>query len=134
MKAIRIVALGVALVAGGASLSIVSAQGGPPPQGGAPRGGRGPSLFVGIDLSDAQKAKQAEIQSKYQPEMQKIRADMQAEGADRSTLMKASMDVRAKQNVELRAILTPEQQLVFDKNVADAKVAMEARMKGPPSI
>lgn len=133
MKAIRIAALGVALIAGSASLSVVQAQaGGAPQQGGGGRGGRGPNMLVGIELTEAQKAKQTEITAKYMPDMQKIRADMQAEGADRAALMKKSAELTEKRNAEVRAILTPEQQAVFDKNVKDAA---EARAKmAPPAL
>ena len=54
MKAIRIAALAVALIAGSASLSVVQAQaGGAPQQGGGGRGGRGPNMLVGIELTEA---------------------------------------------------------------------------------
>ena len=127
MKAIRIVVLGLALMAGSTA---AYAQGG---GGGGGRGpGRGPNVLTGIELTDAQKAKQTEIMAKYMPDMQKMQADMQAEGADRPALMKKRMELNEKRNTEVRAILTPEQQAVFDKNVKDAA---EARAKmAPPAL
>ncbi|MEP6618717.1 MAG: Spy/CpxP family protein refolding chaperone [bacterium] len=124
MKALRIAALGLALMVGSTA---AYAQGG---GGGGGRGaGRGPNVMAGIELTDAQKAKQGEIMAKYMPDMQKLRADMQAEGADRPALMKKQMEMTEKRNAEVRAILTPEQQAVFDKNVKDAA---EARAKMAP--
>lgn len=127
MKAIRIVVLGLALMAGSTA---AYAQGG---GGGGGRGpGRGPNVMTGIELTDAQKTKQTEIMAKYMPDMQKMQADMQAEGADRPALMKKRMELNEKRNTEVRAILTPEQQAVFDKNVKDAA---EARAKmAPPAL
>src|ERR671921_344972 len=84
MKAIRIAALGVALLA--ASTAVAGAQAATlsPTQQGGPGGGRGGfnRSLNGIELTDAQKAKVAEIQAKYQPEMQAIRESMQG-GGDR---------------------------------------------------
>ena len=127
MKAIRIVVLGLALMAGSTA---AYAQGG---GGGGGRGpGRGPNVMTGIELTDAQKTKQTEIMAKYMPDMQKMRVDMQAEGADRPALMKQQMELSERRNAEVRAILTPEQQAVFDKNVKDAA---EARAKmAPPAL
>ena len=75
MKAIRIAALGVALLAG--STAVAGAQASPqaPTQQGGPGGGRGGfnRTLNGIELTDAQKAKVAEINAKYQPELQAIR-------------------------------------------------------------
>jgi Spy/CpxP family protein refolding chaperone len=38
------------------------------------------------------------------------------------------MQLMQQQNAAIRAVLTPDQQTVFDKNVAD----MQARMRRPP--
>jgi hypothetical protein len=119
MKALRIAALGVALVIGGAV--VAQAQG-----GGGGRGGRGNMMMMGIDstLSADQKAKYAEITAKYAPEQQAIR-DMMA--TDREGAMKKRMELSGKMNPEIRAILSKEQQVTFDKNLAD----MAARMAAP---
>jgi Spy/CpxP family protein refolding chaperone len=39
-------------------------------------------------------------------------------------------DLQAKQTAELRAILTADQQAVFDKNLATMKERMDARKNG----
>ena len=119
MKAVRIAALGVALVIG--SATVASAQ----QQQGAP--GRRPNmLMVGIDssLTADQKAKIDEIQKKYQPEMP-TRDMMQA---DREGAMKKRQEVMAKMNPEIRGVLTKEQQAIFDKNLEEmAKRAAQPR-------
>ncbi len=131
MKALRIAALGAALLIGGATLA--QAQAGGTQQQGDRRGGRNAELN-GIELTDAQKVQLEAIQKKYQPEMMSIRNDMM-NGGDRAELMKKAADLREKSAKDIRAILTPDQQVVFDKNLAEQRARMEERMKqAPPSI
>jgi len=131
MRALRVAALGAALLIGGATL--VQAQAGGTQQQGDRRGGRNMELN-GIELTDAQKVQLEAIQKKYQPEMMSIRNDMM-NGGDRAELMKKAADLREKSAKDIRAILTPDQQVVFDKNLAEQRARMEERMKqAPPSI
>jgi Spy/CpxP family protein refolding chaperone len=130
MKVLRIAALGAALVLG-MSVS-ASAQGGG--GGGGGRGaGRGNMLMVGIDstLSPDQKAKLAEITAKYAPEQQAIR-DLQA--TDREGAMKKRTELAGKMNPEIRAILSKEQQAIFDKNLEDQAKRMAAPRPAPPTL
>ena len=120
MKAIRIAALVAALLIGGAA--IASAQGAMQ-QGGQ---GRRNMQLDGIELTDAQKAKLEEIQKKYQPEMMALRSEFQ-NGGDRAELMKKSVALRDRSSAEIRAILTADQQVVFDKHTAEMKARMEQR-------
>jgi len=126
MKAFRIAALGVALLAGGTA--IAGAQNAAPPapsqQGGPGMGRRGNQTLNGIELTDAQKAKVAEIQAKYQPDMQSIRESMQ-NGGDRAEAFQKMSALRDKMTPEIRAVLTPAQQAIYDKNVAEQKARME---------
>jgi Spy/CpxP family protein refolding chaperone len=125
MKAIRIAALVAVLLVGGAA--IASAQGAMQ-QGGQ---GRRNVQLDGIELTDAQKVKLDEIQKKYQPEMTALRADM-LNGGDRAELMKKGVALREKSSAEIRAILTPDQQVVFDKHTADMKSRMEQAQRQAP--
>ena len=130
-KALRMAALGAALLVGSATL--VQAQAGGAQQQGERRGGRNMELN-GIELTDAQKVQLEAIQKKYQPEMMSIRNDMM-NGGDRAELMKKAADLREKSAKDIRAILTPDQQVVFDKNLAEQRARMEERRKqAPPSI
>ncbi len=124
MKAIRIVALVAALLLGGAVLA--SAQGAMQ-QGGQ---GRRNMQLDGIELTDAQKAKLEEIQKKYQPEMTALRSEFQS-GGDRAVLMKKSAALRDRSSAEIRAILTPDQQAVFDKHTTEMKARMEQAQRQP---
>jgi Spy/CpxP family protein refolding chaperone len=129
-KALRMVALGASLLIGGATLA--QAQAGAQQQG-ERRGGRNMELN-GIELTDAQKAKLEAIQKKYQPEMMALRNEMM-NGGDRAALMKKAGDLREKQAKEIRPILTPDQQAVFDKNLAEQRARLQQRQQqGPPSL
>ena len=131
MKAIRIAALGVALLAG--STAVAGAQASPqaPTQQGGPGGGRGGfnRTLNGIELTDAQKAKVAEINAKYQPELQAVRESMQG-GGDRAEAMKKMQEINDKRNPEIRAVLTADQQVIYDKNLAEQKARMEQMRQG----
>jgi Spy/CpxP family protein refolding chaperone len=131
MKAIRIAMLAFALCAVSASVASAQAQG-DPQQGGMRRGGgMGGMLLKDITLTDAQKEQAKTIREKYLPQLMEIRKSVQATGAPPDDATRAKMtDLQTKQTAELRAILTADQQVVFDKNLADMKAAMEARRNG----
>ena len=113
MKALRIAALGFALVIGTATMASAQQQ-----QGAPGRGARPDARMIGIDttLTADQKTKLEEISKKYQPDMQAARELMQT---DREAGMKKRAELQAKQNPEIRAVLTKEQQAIFDKNLEE---------------
>ena len=127
MKALRIAALSAVLLIGAAAMAKAQAQ-----QGGQ-MGGRRNMQMNGIELTDAQKAKREEIQKKYEPEMMTLR-DQMMNGGDRMELRKKFMALQDKAGAEIRAILTPDQQVVWDKNMAELKARVEqAQRQAPPS-
>jgi Spy/CpxP family protein refolding chaperone len=129
--ALRLAALGAALLIGGATLAQAQAAGAQ--QQGERRGGRNMELN-GIELTDAQKVQLDAIQKKYQPEMMSLRNEMM-NGGDRAALMKKAADLREKSAKDIRAILTPDQQVVFDKNLAEQRArAQQRQQQGPPSL
>ncbi len=131
MKAIRIAALGVALLAGSTAVAGAQAATQAPTQQGGPGGGRGGfnRSLSGIELTEAQKAKVAEIQAKSQPELAAVRESMQG-GGDRAAAFTKMQAIRDKMNPEIRAVLTVEQQAIFDKNLAEQKARMEQMRQG----
>jgi Spy/CpxP family protein refolding chaperone len=131
MKAIRIATLAAALCVG--ITSAAAAQGTEPPQQGQGQGerrggGMGGTLLKDITLTDAQKAQMKTIREKYLPQQVELRKASQATGAppDDATRTKM-MDLQTKQAAELRAILTADQQVQFDKNLAEMKARMDSR-------
>jgi periplasmic protein CpxP/Spy len=132
MKVIRIATLAFTLCAG--LTSVAAAQGQPEPQGqGEMRrgGGMGGMLLKDITLTDAQKAQIKTIRDKYVPQQMELRKAAQGTGGppDEATRSKI-MDLQEKQAAEIRAILTPDQQKVFDGNLKEMRDRMEARRKG----
>lgn len=129
MKAIRmLVATALVLVA-----MPLAAQGGMGGMGGGQGGqGRGAMqqrqnemLFRGITLSDAQKAKIDTIQTAQRTMLQ----EMMQSGAMQDPAARERMgEMRTKHNNDIRAVLTPEQQAQFDKNLAE----MPTRGMGGP--
>ena len=131
MKVIRIATLAAALCVG--MTTIAAAQGTEPQgQGGMGRGERmGGMLLKGITLTDAQKAQAKTIREKYLPQQMELRKAAQAVGGPPDEATRTKMrDLQAKQTAELRAILTADQQAVFDKNLAEMKERMDARKNG----
>lgn len=107
-----------------------------PPQGGG--GGRGGAamqamLFEGITLTAAQQTTLDSIQTAYRAQNQ---AERQAQGgaAAGGRPDQATMDARRArmeaQRAALRAVLTADQQTVFDKNVAEMAKRMQERRGG----
>jgi Spy/CpxP family protein refolding chaperone len=138
MSWIRFAVAGLALCAGA---SVGSAQGAPsagaPPQGG-PQGGPGARgrgmqmLFEGITLTDAQQKQVQDIGAKYREEMTALMPNGMGGGPPDDATRAKMNDLRAKQQAEIRALLTAEQQTVFDKNAAEAKKRRE-QMQRPPA-
>ncbi|MEO7822946.1 MAG: hypothetical protein ABIS15_05010 [Gemmatimonadaceae bacterium] len=123
MKVFRTAMLAIALCA--AATSVSSAQQQPEQRGQG--GGRemGGMILQGITLTEAQKVQQKAIREKYVPQMMKLRKDAETSGTpiDQAKLG----EVRAAQSAELRAILTAEQQVTFDRNAAEMKARMAGR-------
>jgi Spy/CpxP family protein refolding chaperone len=130
MKAIRIATLAVALLA--ASTAVAGAQAPAGAQGGGGGGGGGgrggiTRLIEGITLTDAQQAKFTEIQTKYQPQLAAAR---EAAAGDRAAMMTGMQAINDKMYPELRAVLTAEQQTVWDKNIEARKARMQQMQQG----
>ena len=131
MSWIKLAVAGIALCAGA---SVASAQGAPPqggPQGGpGMRGGRGTQmLFEGITLTEAQQKSVQDISGKYREQMMALMPNGMGGGPPDDATRAKMNDLRTKQQAEIRALLTPEQQTVFDKNVVEAKKRREAQTR-----
>jgi Spy/CpxP family protein refolding chaperone len=128
MKVIRIATLVASLCVG--MTTIAAAQGTPQGQGEGRRA-MGGMLLQGITLTDAQKAQVKTIREKYLPQQMELRKSAQAVGGppDQATRDKM-MALQNQQAADIRAILTADQQTVFDKNLAEMKERMAARRNG----
>ena len=131
MKLVRIATLAAALCVG--MTTVAAAQSTQPQEGQseARRGGRGGEwLLKDINLTDAQKDQIKTIREKYVPQQLELRKAAQATGTIDEAARAKMMDLQAKQAAEIRAVLTADQQVIFDKNVAAAKERMAARRNG----
>ena len=93
------------------------------------RGGdRGQMLLQGITLSADQQTQVQAIRERHRAEMQGLNPRENPD--DRAKMMQ---NVQA-QVAEIRAVLTPDQQVQFDKNVAEMRQRMQDRggSGGPP--
>jgi Spy/CpxP family protein refolding chaperone len=92
------------------------------------RGGRGMAmLFEGITLTDAQQTKVDSISAKYRAERQKMMPTGMGGGPPDESMRAKMTEMMNKQNAEIRAVLTPEQQKTFDANVEKRKQMMQQR-------
>jgi Spy/CpxP family protein refolding chaperone len=129
MSWIRMAIAGVAFLGVASVASAQAPHGGP----GGHRMGRGEMskmLFAGIELTDAQKDQIQKINEKYRAEREALRpTERQTPGStDDATRAKMS-ELRTRSNAEYRAVLTADQQVIFDKNLADLKARKEQHPK-----
>ena len=84
-------------------------------------------MFKGIELTADQKTKVEAIQKQQQADMQGI--DRQApDGREKMTAL------RNKTNDAIKAVLTPDQQKVFDANREEMQKMMQNRPPRPPAL
>jgi Spy/CpxP family protein refolding chaperone len=117
MKRIRVYALLAALVALAAPAAYAQGGGG----GGQGRGARQMEMLMqGITLTDAQKAQVDSIAQSFRAQMPAFTPGQPPDSAAQAK----RMEIAEKRNTAIRAVLTADQQKVFDKNVADMRANM----------
>ncbi len=121
---IRLLTTTVALALGLALAPALSAQ----TPGGGPRGpGRMQAMALqGITLTPAQQAKVDSITAKTRAQMPAMTPGTPPSDADRQKMMSLS----TASLKEIRTVLTPDQQAIYDKNVAAIQQQMQQRMQG----
>lgn len=106
------------------------------PGGRADRGepggsGRGVQMAMrGIMLSASQQQRIDSIRSRHRSEMEQMR---QQSSGDREAMRTRMRSMMERQQREVRAVLTAEQQVQFDRNVAEMRARMEQAGDGPGS-
>ncbi len=89
-------------------------------------------LLKDITLGADQRARIDSIRASYRAQMAQLR---QQAGDDPQAARARMRPLMEKQEAEIRAALTPDQQIVFDKNVADMRARMReggSRRGAPP--
>jgi Spy/CpxP family protein refolding chaperone len=141
MRKTRVLAVMVASLVSVASIAQAQSATPAPQAGhsgmrGGPRGHRGGGLFKGIKLSDAERAKVKDVHSRYAPENKKLFESMKPAMQEAHALRqkgdtagaravmernKSGRDqfkaLQTREQADLRAALTPENQTLFDQNV-----------------
>jgi len=114
------------------AISATSAFAQNPPPGGPPGGGPGGfgqrrmlMLLDGITLTPQQQAKFDSIQTAFRAQMPAFTPGQMPDQA----AMQQRRDLMTRQDSTLRAVLTPEQQPVWDRNVEQAR-SMQRRPPG----
>ena len=126
-------------IAGVAFLGVASVATAQAPHDGhdGPRMGRqsgvAKMLFHGIELTEAQKVQVHQIGEKYKAQREALRpAGGQIQGPPDDATRAKMDEIKTRSTAEYRAILTADQQKVFDQNIAEMKARMEQRRKGGP--
>jgi Spy/CpxP family protein refolding chaperone len=83
-------------------------------------------LLQGITLTAAQQAKIDSITARYQPQLPAVTSGTFPDSATRAK-MRAVYD---RQDAEIRAVLTADQQKVWDDNLAQMRARMQQRAPG----
>lgn len=129
---IRTALASAALLALSASVALAQNPQGPPGGGmGMRQGGPGrrmQMLLNGITLTSQQQKTVDSIQAAYQPRMRALFTP----GTPPDSTARARMgELRTAQDKDIRAVLTPDQQKIFDKNLAEMP-QMGGPMRRPP--
>jgi Spy/CpxP family protein refolding chaperone len=142
MKRLAMMFAAAVLVSGSAAVAQAQQGPGAPPPGG--QGGRGMMnsqrmmevLFKDITLTADQQTKLKEVAEKYDPQMMKMREEMMAARQSGQPMAPEAMQkmraLQTEQRDAMRAVLTAEQQVVFDKNIAEMPQGRGAGGPGGP--
>jgi Spy/CpxP family protein refolding chaperone len=153
MRAVRVLALGAAMVigTGGVAFAQQTDSSARPraeqqrdgqrraERGDRRRGPRGKgiarALFRGIELSADQRTRVQQIGEKYRTERTQLReraragvpAGQRPDSAQRASMRASAQQLMARQRAEVRGVLTAEQQATFDRNVQEIEKRMSER-------
>lgn len=129
MKVIRILAVAaIALTA-----TTAMAQGGPPGGGQGGRPNQMARLMEGITLTADQQAKVDSISAASRAELMKMREEMQAGGPPSDDMRAKMTAINTKRNDAIKAVLTAEQKVIFEKNLANMPAPGQRPPTPPPS-
>lgn len=124
MKGRMIAAMAALALAASAAPAMAQGGMGGPPNPGAMAQRMTDRMLQGITLSAAQSDSVKAINARYTSDMQAI---FQASGGDRAAMREKMTPLRDRQRAQIRAVLTADQQTIFDKNMADMEKARANR-------
>ena len=126
---VRFAVLAAALALAVSAMPAVAQQPGPPPGGMGGPGGAGrrmAALMNGITLTAPQQARVDSIVAGFRAQMPAFTPGQ----APDSTAMQLRRVLSARQDSTVRAVLTPEQQAIFDRNLQQMPQRMPPRPPG----
>ncbi len=124
MRIARIAMMAIALCAASASIASAQRPDSTPP--GGRRAGMGANLLEGITLTDVQQAQVKAIREKYAPQRMEIMTALRTTGMPPDSATRARLQgITDAQTIDIRAVLTAEQQQILDKNVVEARERMK---------
>lgn len=128
MRIVRIATMAIALYA--VAVSTASAQRPDGSNGGRRGGMMGGRLLDGITLTGAQQVQVKSIREKYAPKMMELMQAARSSGMPPDSATRAQMRAITEAQInDIRLILTPDQQKVLDKNIAEEKERMANRQR-----
>ena len=110
----------------GSSAALAQNPGGGPASPGGFAARRMQRLLQGITLTPEQQAKVDSITARYSAQMPAFTPGVMPDSATRAKMR----DLNEHQDAEIRTVLTPDQQKVFDDNVAQMRARMQQRGPG----
>jgi Spy/CpxP family protein refolding chaperone len=119
----RLVALSIGLALGAAAVAGAQSPGA---EGGGFAGRRMQRLLQGITLTAQQQATVDSITTKYRAQMPPFTPGSRPDSATRAKMR----TLFGNQDEEIRAVLTPDQQKVWDQNVTEMRNRMQQRAPG----
>lgn len=84
--------------------------------------------FQGITLTDAQRARIRDIDARHMQEMQAFREAHHGAARGDTAVARQHRELMQRHQADVRAVLTPDQQAVFDRNEAAMREQMRAHM------
>jgi Spy/CpxP family protein refolding chaperone len=105
---------------GSPNSTVAEGRGGPGGRGGAGRADQ--MLLRGITLSADQQQRVDTIRARYRGQMDQMRQQGSGDREANRTQMRTMME---KQAADIRAVLTPDQQTVYDQNMAEMRSRMQ---------
>jgi Spy/CpxP family protein refolding chaperone len=122
----KIAVLFIPLVLLAATVATAQTQGAGPSGGGGFGQRRMQRLFQGITLTAEQQAKVDSVTAKYRAQMPAFTPGTPPDSATRAKMR----ELYGNQDEEIRALLTPDQQKVWDQNVMEMRNRMQQRAPG----
>lgn len=127
MRLIRITVVGLVFAVAAAPMACTQ-QGSTAEKGGETRGQeKHELLFKGIELSTQQRAAIDSVTAKYRADLRALR---EAGVLDEAT-RERKREIVEGQEADVRALLTPEQRAIYDRNMATMRKRAGQRPSGP---